>query len=549
MAVADQELEASEHGRGLLARLLAELHDDKWVAFDYDRWPGDDVVPKAYAFTTQHLQRARRIRLTPDGWRAIGGLPASPAVAAGRSSVTASSVPSPALDLDVFISHAREDKDTVARPLAQELERRGWRVWFDESELTVGDGLRRTIDDGLSRSRFGVVVLSPAFFSKDWPQRELDGLVAREVEGRKVVLPVWHGVDAAYVTRYSPTLADKMAASSAVGVVALAEDIERALVKGETPRDPGDSAASTFTPQPQTSAANPVMSAIMAQNPAALREVLRAEMAAYGTSLQTLVSGRHREHPNAEVTRPLMAQLMPATERLATMLLPLVEHDPVLFDRELRSIAGRLMRGDHDGYAFWSDLPRASVWWLTHVLGAYALRREAFGAIRSLLATQVVSRGNRVTSIAGNFSSDALSAVAAALGPEAPKGQQWKAPEWRFLVTSVSDSAALRSAWPELFEFDNDPRRALAEWSFIQCLGLGLQGQGTVAWWALGPQAIDLAARLHRDRALRQRLAVEAFDITLDDLDTRANEALGHSGRIQGSLDDDAARMYLTGTY
>jgi hypothetical protein len=32
---------------------------------------------------------------------------------------------------DVFISHASEDKETVARPLAQCLERSGLRVWYD----------------------------------------------------------------------------------------------------------------------------------------------------------------------------------------------------------------------------------------------------------------------------------------------------------------------------------------------------------------------------------------------------------------------------------
>jgi hypothetical protein len=40
-------------------------------------------------------------------------------------------------------------------------------VWFDEFTLKVGDSLRRTIDHGLGYSRFGVVVLSPAFFAKE----------------------------------------------------------------------------------------------------------------------------------------------------------------------------------------------------------------------------------------------------------------------------------------------------------------------------------------------------------------------------------------------
>ena len=73
------------------------------------------------------------------------------------------------MEYDVFISHASEDKDEVARPLAQRLEQLGLRVWLDECQLTVGDSLRRSIDRGLGESRFGVVVLSPAFFRKEWP--------------------------------------------------------------------------------------------------------------------------------------------------------------------------------------------------------------------------------------------------------------------------------------------------------------------------------------------------------------------------------------------
>jgi hypothetical protein len=38
------------------------------------------------------------------------------------------------------------------------------------------------------------VVLSPAFFRKHWPQAELDALAQREVEGQKVILPVWYNV-------------------------------------------------------------------------------------------------------------------------------------------------------------------------------------------------------------------------------------------------------------------------------------------------------------------------------------------------------------------
>jgi hypothetical protein len=82
---------------------------------------------------------------------------------------------------DVFISHASEDKDEVVRPLAYALQASGLGVWYDEFELRIGDSLRRKIDRGLVSSRFGVVVLSKAFFGRGWPEYELDGLVTRRV--------------------------------------------------------------------------------------------------------------------------------------------------------------------------------------------------------------------------------------------------------------------------------------------------------------------------------------------------------------------------------
>lgn len=126
---------------------------------------------------------------------------------------------------DVFISHAREDKELVARPLARELTKRGFKVWYDEYTLKIGDKLRRSIEDGLAKSNFGIVILSPSFFAKEWPQRELDGLVARETQGSKVLLPVWHNISQEEVAVHSPMLSDRLAADTSWGMLTIVEQI------------------------------------------------------------------------------------------------------------------------------------------------------------------------------------------------------------------------------------------------------------------------------------------------------------------------------------
>lgn len=127
---------------------------------------------------------------------------------------------------DVFISHASEDKDEVVRPLANALVKDGLSVWYDEFELRIGDSLRRKIDRGLASSRFGIIVLSQAFFGKGWPEYELDGLVTRATSGEQVLLPVWHNVSKREVMSYSPSLADRLARSTSTHTVEeIAEEI------------------------------------------------------------------------------------------------------------------------------------------------------------------------------------------------------------------------------------------------------------------------------------------------------------------------------------
>jgi len=102
------------------------------------------------------------------------------------------------------------------------------------SYRTLGDSLSRKIDEGLANSRFGVVILSPSFFKKEWPRKELDGLTAKEISYGKAILPVWHKVGRDDVLRYSPILADKLAVSTSEGLEKIVAEILRALERAES---------------------------------------------------------------------------------------------------------------------------------------------------------------------------------------------------------------------------------------------------------------------------------------------------------------------------
>lgn len=112
---------------------------------------------------------------------------------------------------DVFLSHATEDKAAVADPLRRALTEAGISVWIDGSEIRLGDSMRRSMEKGLSMSRWGVVVVSPSFLGKYWPQAELDALFAKEGVDRKVILPVYYKVTPEEVREKHLILASKKA--------------------------------------------------------------------------------------------------------------------------------------------------------------------------------------------------------------------------------------------------------------------------------------------------------------------------------------------------
>jgi len=174
------------------------------VAIDRGGYPGRitasvAVQPPPRGF----LPEARSARLNPAANVAVRDEPEEPAggVLGGQT-------------WDVFISHASEDKATVARPLRSALAALGVTVWLDEAEMRIGQSLRRKIDDGIRSSRYGVVILSDCFFGKGWTNHELDGLVTRTVAGEQSLLPIWHDLTADDVRAYSPSLADKIALST-----------------------------------------------------------------------------------------------------------------------------------------------------------------------------------------------------------------------------------------------------------------------------------------------------------------------------------------------
>lgn len=114
-------------------------------------------------------------------------------------------------EYDFFISHASEDKEVFVKPLAEELIKLGYKIWYDDLTLKFGDSLFEEISNGIKKSNYGLVIISHNFLNKEWTKKELNGLISKEIfTKQKTILPIWLNISSNEVYEFSPILADKV---------------------------------------------------------------------------------------------------------------------------------------------------------------------------------------------------------------------------------------------------------------------------------------------------------------------------------------------------
>lgn len=107
---------------------------------------------------------------------------------------------------DVFLSYTHEVKDSVARPLARGLEKRGVSVWWDHDGIVIGDKFPRKIREGLNGARCGVVVVSREYLDSGWGQTELGAMFGKDM----TIFPILHGMTAEEAQKSLPALSGRL---------------------------------------------------------------------------------------------------------------------------------------------------------------------------------------------------------------------------------------------------------------------------------------------------------------------------------------------------
>jgi Glu-tRNA(Gln) amidotransferase subunit E-like FAD-binding protein len=131
---------------------------------------------------------------------------------------------------DVFICHAIEDRDEVARPLAEALRSHGLNVSYDEVSLNAGDSLDRKIDYAFANSNYGIIIFSKNFLEKRWLKTEFHSLIDKHLKmNKKIILPILHKISRYELKKYSATLADLDALETSEGITNIAEELIREI--------------------------------------------------------------------------------------------------------------------------------------------------------------------------------------------------------------------------------------------------------------------------------------------------------------------------------
>jgi hypothetical protein len=135
---------------------------------------------------------------------------------------------------EVFISHAFEDKGAIADELNARLKNSKVKTWYSGDQLVTGEDLHELIEEAIGQSRFGIIVFSKTFITKDWAKRELNWLESREKDGSKVILPIRHEISIEELAAFSPRIASRVCFDGAKGIDYLVEKVSGEIKRVRT---------------------------------------------------------------------------------------------------------------------------------------------------------------------------------------------------------------------------------------------------------------------------------------------------------------------------
>ena len=105
--------------------------------------------------------------------------------------------------LKAFVLHYFKDTSNVAAPLAEAFEKRGLPINYSDYMLEPGDDAMQAIKTGLSKHKFGIIIISRSMVNAGWKQADID-YIKDLIQVEKLLIPVWQNITKGLLSHHWP---------------------------------------------------------------------------------------------------------------------------------------------------------------------------------------------------------------------------------------------------------------------------------------------------------------------------------------------------------
>lgn len=141
------------------------------------------------------------------------------------------------LEFKIFLGHASEQKESIVEPLHAELNKLNISSFKDSDQINWGDSLTKIINHALANSQYFLAIISADSINKNWPDKEMNAAISREIAGKQVIIPLFVGTDTdvEILKNHYPLIDDKLHMVWKNNAPALALEIATIIGKGNQP--------------------------------------------------------------------------------------------------------------------------------------------------------------------------------------------------------------------------------------------------------------------------------------------------------------------------
>lgn len=96
----------------------------------------------------------------------------------------------------LFLCFSHTDRHKIVQPLFYQLQNYGIDIWYDDKDTLMGDNLYDSnFNDGVLKSRYAVIVISPNFLKGDISHKELSLIYSEYLRKNITVFPIFYDIN------------------------------------------------------------------------------------------------------------------------------------------------------------------------------------------------------------------------------------------------------------------------------------------------------------------------------------------------------------------